>query len=448
MSSLDASTRNEPSVSFLQGFLLFVLYYSKLFYVSIVCTMKHNVTGSVKDPVHPSVVLERNRGSLTRFECLEISQYEEIYFLGKHHAKFHELHDASVTPHSASNPCFTDNKNGHYCVLPGDHIQYRYEVLRFIASGSFGSVYKCKDHKTGEFVAVKISTRRNAPAHEAQHEVTMMQHLKMSGQHPGVIAMYDSFKFRKHVVIVYELLGMDLYEHMKILQFKGCRESFVKCIAVQAFDVLGYLHDKSITHCDVKPENILLCGLGSSSIKLIDFGSSCFQDKPVFTYVQSRYYRAPEVLLGLPYGTEIDIWSLGCVLYELLMGKPLFCAKTEGQMVSAMASLLGPVPLYMANASTRRSMFFEPNSNTLLEAKTWDRSRSGSRDPLLEVSRSIKGGTLFSDLLAKCLRWDPKDRINAQEALAHPWFGSSFSTRYLRPSSHHINPCRDNSCSC
>lgn len=387
-----------------------------------------------KAPTHPSLVLERNRGSLTRFECLEILDYKDTYFTGKHYTKFHDLHDASVT-HNGPDPSFTDDK-GQYCILPGDHIHYRYEMLRFIASGSYGSVYKCKDHKTGDFVALKITTRQSSiPPRQAQHEATMMQHLQESGQHPGVVQMLDCFKFRKHMVMVYELLGMDLYEHMKIMNFRGCKESFVKCIAVQTFDILRYLHDKNIAHCDVKPENILLCGLGSSSIKLIDFGSSCFQNKPVFTYVQSRYYRAPEVLLGLPYGTEIDTWSTGCVLYELLMGKPLFSAKTEGQMLASISLLLGPIPSDMAEASTRRSMFFNPDSNTLLEGYNKDTTH---QDAFQEVSSAAKGGHLLADLLSRCLRWNPKDRIRVQEALKHPWFGS-FSTRYMNPSSHHIH---------
>lgn len=402
---------------------------------------------STKDPIHSSVVLERHRGSLTRFECLEIIQYEHIYFTGKHYAKMHEMHEASVT-YSGTKASFTDEK-GQYCILPGDHIQYRYEMLRFIASGSFGSVYKCKDHKTGNFVAVKISTQRNSILKEAEHETSIMQSIQTDASgttyyHPSVVKMYDFFRFRRHVVIVYELLGMDLYEHMKILQFRGCKESFVKCIAVQIFDALGFLHDRNIAHCDVKPENILLCGLGSTSVKLIDFGSSCHPGHPVFAYVQSRYYRAPEVLLGLPYGSEIDVWSLGCVLFELVVGKPLFYAKTEGQMLTVIASLLGPVPEYMVKSSTRRSVYFKADSNEFSETCKMDSSQmhrlyepGTDLEGLLRASPSSLKSSSLGNLLAQCLQWDPKNRITPQKALMHPWFGS-FSTRYIRPSSHHI----------
>ena len=76
----------------------------------------------------------------------------------------------------------------------------------------------------------------------------------------------------------------------------------------------------SIIHCDLKPENIMLRQMGKTGIKMIDFGNSCFTNKKILKYVQSRYYRAPEVTLELPYSTPIDMWSLGCILYELHFG--------------------------------------------------------------------------------------------------------------------------------
>ncbi|XP_046812292.1 dual specificity tyrosine-phosphorylation-regulated kinase 2-like [Lucilia cuprina] len=79
--------------------------------------------------------------------------------------------------------------------------------------------------------------------------------------------------------------------------------SIVKCLRL--------LYKENIIHCDLKPENILLKQRGSSSIKVIDFGSSCYVNRKIYTYIQSRFYRSPEVILGLQYGTAIDMWSLG-----------------------------------------------------------------------------------------------------------------------------------------
>lgn len=99
-----------------------------------------------------------------------------------------------------------------------------------------------------------------------------------------------------------------------------------------------------LIHCDLKPENILLVQPQRSAIKVIDFGSSCFVDERMYTYVQSRFYRSPEVILGLPYGCEIDMWSFGCILAELYMGYPLFpggCTIAAEHVLSAQVPVAG-----------------------------------------------------------------------------------------------------------
>ncbi len=84
------------------------------------------------------------------------------------------------------------------------------------------------------------------------------------------------------------------------------------------------LRSASIIHCDLKPENILLTDAASGQLKLIDFGSACFEGRTVYSYIQSRFYRCPEVVLGGTYGASIDMWSFGCVAAELFLGLPLF----------------------------------------------------------------------------------------------------------------------------
>lgn len=94
-------------------------------------------------------------------------------------------------------------------------------------------------------------------------------------------------------------------------------------------------------HCDLKPENILLKDPAKSGIKIIDFGSSCFQGERVYTYIQSRFYRAPEIILGIPYTPAIDMWSFGCIMAEFAMGYPLFPGEDEGDQLSLMMEVLG-----------------------------------------------------------------------------------------------------------
>jgi dual specificity tyrosine-phosphorylation-regulated kinase 2/3/4 len=89
------------------------------------------------------------------------------------------------------------------------------------------------------------------------------------------------------------------------------------------------MKEYNIVHCDLKPENILLRKFNKSGIKIIDFGSGTYEDQQHYTYIQSRYYRAPEIMLGIRYSPAIDMWSLGCILYELFVGQPLFKGEDE-----------------------------------------------------------------------------------------------------------------------
>lgn len=95
---------------------------------------------------------------------------------------------------------------------------------------------------------------------------------------------------------------------------------FLQSIAIQCLEALQFLHGLGLIHCDLKPENILVKSYSRCEVKVIDLGSSCFETDHLCAYVQSRSYRAPEVILGLPYDKKIDMWSLGCILAELCTG--------------------------------------------------------------------------------------------------------------------------------
>jgi len=112
--------------------------------------------------------------------------------------------------------------------------------------------------------------------------------------------------------------------------------------------------DVDIIHCDLKPENILLKNPRRSAIKLIDFGSSCYLNKRAYSYIQSRFYRSPEVLLGLPYTQKIDMWSLGCVCVEMHTGEPLFGGANQADQICRIVDILGMPPASMIRASPER----------------------------------------------------------------------------------------------
>jgi dual specificity tyrosine-phosphorylation-regulated kinase 2/3/4 len=118
------------------------------------------------------------------------------------------------------------------------------------------------------------------------------------------------------------------------IYIQGLSLGLIRRVAVQLLLSLRFLRKLRVIHCDLKPENILLKSADKSGIKIIDFGSSCFSDQRIYTYIQSRFYRAPEIILGIPYTTAIDMWSFGCILVELATGFPIFPGESEHEQLA------------------------------------------------------------------------------------------------------------------
>jgi len=180
------------------------------------------------------------------------------------------------------------------------------------------------------------------------------------------------------------------------------------------------LRDESIIHCDLKPENILLKSPDKSGIKVIDFGSSCFQDERVYTYIQSRFYRAPEIILGIPYTTAIDMWSFGCILIELYTGFPIFPGESEQEQLLMVMEVLDLPPDHVLEQSTRKRLFFDEETNDPIFPEN---AKGNIRIPGARSLESILNtkSKSFLDFIERCLDWDPKQRLDPFEALQHDW---------------------------
>ncbi|RXN01399.1 hypothetical protein EOD39_6917 [Acipenser ruthenus] len=225
-----------------------------------------------------------------------------------------------------------------------DHIGYRFEVLEVIGKGSFGHVVKCLDHNTNELVAVKIIRNKKRFHHQALVEVKILDALRRKDKENShnVIHMKEYFHFRNHLCISFELLGLNLYELIKKNNFQGFSLPLIRRFACSLLKCLQMLHRENIIHCDLKPENILLAHKGQGTIKVVDFGSSCYEQQRVYTYIQSRFYRSPEVILGHTYSMAIDMWSLGCILAELYTGSPLFPGENEVEQMACIMERMTP----------------------------------------------------------------------------------------------------------
>uniref|UniRef100_A0A8C4RNH7 dual-specificity kinase n=1 Tax=Erpetoichthys calabaricus TaxID=27687 RepID=A0A8C4RNH7_ERPCA len=275
------------------------------------------------------IALNHFRSCLTEYEQEEIIDYTEVWFLGQDSEKVEGI------PGGGHN-CGYDDDHGSYFKVLHDHIAYRFEVLEVIGKGSFGQVVKCLDHKTNELVAIKIIRNKKRFHHQALVELKILDALRRNDKENAynVIHMKDYFYFRNHLCISFELLGLNLYELIKKNNFQGFSMALIRRFTYAILKCLQLLHREKIIHCDLKPENILLFQKGQGTIKVIDFGSSCYEHQRVYTYIQSRFYRSPEVILGHPYGMAIDMWSLGCILAELYSGYPLFPGENEGEQLA------------------------------------------------------------------------------------------------------------------
>jgi len=326
-----------------------------------------------------------------------------------------------------------------------------YLVKSMLGTGTFGQVVECVHLSSRQTVAVKVI--KNLPAYfrQAWMEVYILDMIQRRARDIGanstrikrindaqycggsrlptdpgtsapltldyMIELRGYFVFREHLCLVFDKLGLNLFEVIKKNGYVGLPLRLVRIYMKQILSTLVVLEQLDIIHCDLKPENILLdtswcahCeastqnnsrGFGVSTncggsavesdlfcsicshprgVKVIDFGSACWGSDAVYTYVQSRFYRAPEVLLNAPYSTKVDIWSLGCIACELFLGLPLFPGHSEHNMICRIVEMLGNIPQELLSSSKQPDKFFERDAQGFLCIKLEHADNAGRTD--------------------------------------------------------------------
>uniref|UniRef100_A0A3Q0S0N3 dual-specificity kinase n=1 Tax=Amphilophus citrinellus TaxID=61819 RepID=A0A3Q0S0N3_AMPCI len=361
-----------------------------------------------------------------------------------------------------------DDDNYDYIVKNGEKWLDRYEIDSLIGKGSFGQVVKAYDHHEQEWVAIKIIKNKKAFLNQAQIELRL---LELMNKHDTEMKYYivhlkRHFMFRNHLCLVFELLSYNLYDLLRNTNFRGVSLNLTRKFAQQLCTALLFLAtpELSIIHCDLKPENILLCNPKRSAIKIVDFGSSCQLGQRIYQYIQSRFYRSPEVLLGMPYDLAIDMWSLGCILVEMHTGEPLFSGSNEVDQMNKIVEVLGVPPSHMLDAAPKARKYFDKLSDGLWtvkknkDVKKYKPPATRRLHEILGVETGGPGGRRagepghapcdylkFKDLILRMLDYDPKSRITPFYALQHNFFKKTTDEGTNTSSSTSTSPAMDHS---
>ncbi|KAJ2894576.1 Dual specificity protein kinase lkh1 [Zalerion maritima] len=360
-----------------------------------------------------------------------------------------------------------DDDDGHYIVVPDADLTEDYQMIQLLGQGTFGKVVKARDKKRNKLVAVKIIRSVQKYRDASRIELRVLETLKANDatNRNRCIHLRDCFDYRNHICIVMDLLDQSVFDFLKGNHYVPFPNSQIQSFARQLFTSVAFLHDLNLIHTDLKPENILLCNsayqtftynrkIPSSStqnsrdaskrkvlldteIRLIDFGSATFNDEYHSSVVSTRHYRAPEIILGLGWSYECDIWSIGCILVEFFTGDALFQTHDNLEHLAMMEGVVGSridQPLVQQVNRTTRG---QNNPATgyfkrfKLDYPTHDTSRASKKfvRGMKQLKQIIPANNSFLrnflDLLEKIFVYDPKKRIKAKEALNHPWFSET-----------------------
>jgi len=357
-----------------------------------------------------------------------------------------------------------DDEEGHLIFKNGDIIQNRYKITAELGEGTFGKVVRCDDLQKNKILAIKIIKNVKKYRDAAKLEINVLT--KLAKYDPKgeylCVEMYDWFDYHGHMCIAFELLGKSVFDFLKDNSYTPYPIEHVRQIAYELCLSVSFLHANRLTHTDLKPENILFFNsdyykeyisaedreqgrkvrvLKSPEIRLIDFGSTTFDHEHHSTIVQTRHYRAPEVVMELGWDQSCDVWSVGCIIFELAMGFMMFDTHNSQEHLAMMERILGQIPPKMAEKSKLKHF-----SKGKLK---WDEDSTNGRHvrrkckPLTRyIPRESRGDSDWEDmfqLIAQMLKYEPSKRITLKEAMMTPFLKKLHTRGPSRSNSSYIS---------
>ncbi|KAJ5601518.1 hypothetical protein N7510_011052 [Penicillium lagena] len=335
-----------------------------------------------------------------------------------------------------------DDHEGYYKVRLGELINGRYHVQQNLGKGMFSSVVRATDSKTGALVAVKIIRQNDTMRKAGMKEIGILEQLHEADpdDKKHLIKFERYFDHKGHLCMVFENLSMNLREVLKKFgRDVGLNLRAIRAYAQQIFLGLSLMRKCNILHADLKPDNLLV-NEQRNVLKVCDLGSaSPASENEITPYLVSRFYRAPEIILGIPYDYAIDVWSIGCTLFELYTGKILFTGRNNNQMLRSIMECRGKYPPKLLRRGSLAHLHFDDmlNFHSTEQDKITGRPVTRIVDfkkPTRDLKTRLMGkGTrgmedgeakdlaLFVEFLDRCLTLNPEKRITPTDALKHPF---------------------------
>jgi len=316
----------------------------------------------------------------------------------------------------------------------------RYRLQKRIGKGTFSKVFAAHDLQTDQWVALKVvrNTEKYKMAAKVELHILEMIVDKDPNHQSNCIHLLDNFNFQDHPCFVFDLLGRNLYAFLHANKYMPFALSHIQSFIRQILQGIAFLHHRQVIFTDLKPENIVFVYDQTlkkkihdivveipkdTRIQIIDFGSALYADRHHTHLVQTRHYRAPEVILGIPWHKPIDIWSVGCIIIELLTGRMVFNTHDSIDHLNQIQRLIGKMPDNLKRQASNFEELFHPDYRLKLEHARISPAQSHSLDKYFsQLIKSHPHLAHLYDLCSQMLRWYPESRISAAKALQHQYF--------------------------
>ncbi|XP_078477010.1 dual specificity tyrosine-phosphorylation-regulated kinase 2-like [Lampetra planeri] len=342
----------------------------------------------------PQEILNLFGPNLNQRERKELAAMREVWYFSL---------DSGDRPGGIYNSGY-DNDEEQYVPVRHEHLNFRYQVLKMIGEGGQGLVVQCLDHKTNNLVAVKILASPYNPMDEKSHSMELRISRELQSERSdvdhGVIRVLSTFHFRGHSYIVLELLKASLHQVIKEAGQQLIDMDMVKTYTRGILLFLSHVKSRGIVHADIKPDNVLVKDTVAGTVRVTDFGT--------------RFYVAPELLLGYLVTYAIDMWALGCTVAEMVIGRELFPSLSNDDHLPCCIEILGKPPRFLVDGALHRNQYFDRRRKPYSPEKR----RIPGRYPL---ERILWGHSQqLINFISCCLRAEPEQPPSSSSSTSSP----------------------------